>query len=107
MMMIVMIVLMVRIISGLIMFARDSFAESAAGTSTLNKSAIMLSRWVWDNHHPDQGVGKIKHDDDRNYRPDQDVEYIGEDPNLHNRVCGLKVPSMDSLDNSIWTVEVV
>lgn len=36
----------------------------------------------------------------------QDVEYIGEDPNLHNRVCGLKVPNMDSLDNSIWTVEV-
>jgi len=36
----------------------------------------------------------------------QDVEYIGEDPNLHNRVCGLKIPNMDSLDNSVWTVEV-
>ena len=36
----------------------------------------------------------------------QDVEYIGEDPNYHNRVCGLKIPNLGYEDNSRWTVEV-
>ena len=53
--------------------------------------------------HPHHLLDLHDHHDNQS----QDVEYIGEDPNLHNRVCGLRVPNLDSMDNSIWTVEVI
>jgi len=34
----------------------------------------------------------------------RDVSFYGEDPNFHNRICGIKVPSMGIEDNSYWNV---
>jgi len=34
----------------------------------------------------------------------RDVTFYGEDPNFHNRICGIKVPSMGIEDNSLWNV---
>lgn len=36
----------------------------------------------------------------------QGLEFIGEDPNFHNRQCGIKIPNLSSLDSSLWTIEV-
>ena len=57
-------------------------------------------------HHPHH-LHHLHDLHDHHDNQSQDVEYIGEDPNLHNRVCGLRVPNLDSMDNSVWTVEVI
>ena len=67
---------------------------------TVDLITSILSDFHHDHPHPNHLHG---HHDNQS----QDVEYIGEDPNLHNRVCGLRVPNLDSMDNSVWTVEVI
>jgi len=34
----------------------------------------------------------------------RDVTFYGEDPNYHNRICGIKVPSLGNEDDSLWNV---
>lgn len=34
------------------------------------------------------------------------VQFIGEDPNFHNRQCGVQIPSLGFLDNTVWTVKI-
>jgi len=36
----------------------------------------------------------------------RDVTFYGEDPNFHNRICGIKIPNMGNDDNSYWNVTV-
>jgi len=35
-----------------------------------------------------------------------DIVYVGEDPNYHNRQCGIKINNLGIEDNSDWTVEL-
>ena len=76
------------------------------GTPGFNIGLITSTLIDFDHDHPFHP--HHLHDlHDHHDNQSQDVEYIGEDPNLHNRVCGLRVPNLDSMDNSIWTVEVM
>ena len=76
------------------------------GTPGFNIGLITSTLIDFDHDHPFHP--HHLHDlHDHHYNQSQDVEYIGEDPNLHNRVCGLRVPNLDSMDNSVWTVEVI
>jgi len=34
----------------------------------------------------------------------RDVTFYGEDPNFHNRICGITIPNLGNEDNSYWNV---
>merc|ERR1719334_357858 len=55
----------------------------------------------------DIGVGNFYHttfcsDDELSKR----ISFDGEDPNVHNRICGLQISSLTLADSSTWKVDV-
>eukprot|EP00088_Acartia_fossae_P007723 TRINITY_DN13617_c0_g1_i2.p1 TRINITY_DN13617_c0_g1~~TRINITY_DN13617_c0_g1_i2.p1 ORF type:complete len:168 (-),score=10.67 TRINITY_DN13617_c0_g1_i2:60-563(-) len=62
--------------------------------------------YVCDGPLCDIGVGKFHHETVCSNGLKNRAQFAGEDPNLHNRRCGLQIPSAKREDSGTWRIEV-